>query len=342
MASDHWNLKWVKADKAWALLPQDGQGGIDWGDIRVAHLDTGYTEHEAFGAWTGAPPRQNAIIQTQLGKDYLKPRRPTAEDPMKQGTLLHPGHGTRSGSALSGDDPGNGFNGIAPGLPLIPCRVTDSSLIDVPASRAIAKAIDAAIDGSSAQVVSISLGQLIPFKVMGKAIDKAYEKGVIIVAAAGQEVDRVVYPGKHRRVLAVAGVKKRGKRYSVYYKYDSYARIDAWAPAEPIRRATTPPGAGYGFGDGTTYATLHVTAAAAMWLRHRGDDIDATYGKRNWRRIEAFRKLLFDSQRPLPFKTKSLTGNRAGRIDIKRLLESPLPAKNDLREETDLAADDLF
>lgn len=337
MASNQWNLSWVNADKAWDRLPKKPDGTIDWADVRVAHLDTGYTEHEAFGTWR--PNGTNDTILTRLGTDFLRPNRKTAKDALKKGFLLFPGHGTRSGSALSGLDPAAGFSGVAPRLPLVPYRVTDSSVLGPDDAKAIHKALVEVVTRRRAKVVNISMGQLFPYDNVGRAVDLAYENGVIVVAAAGQKVDRVTYPGKHRRTIGVAGVTRRGKRFRIYNKYNAYSRIDAWAPAEPIRRGNYRPDDRYGNGDGTTYAAVHVSAAAAMWLRRHGADIQQRYGN-TWRRVEAFRHLLFASQQPLPFKISAT--NRAGRLDIDRLLSLPLPDPAGLQKEMDLAGDDLF
>jgi hypothetical protein len=82
-----------------------------------------------------------------------------------------------------------------------------------------------------------------------------------------------------------------------------------------------------------------------MWLRYHGAAIGQTYGSGAadlWRRVEAFRLALRASQRILPFKTSSTThpGNSAGKLDISNLLSVPLPPKNSLLREDDLAGDD--
>ena len=298
---------------------------------------TGYTENAAFGPWNAG---RNAIILTELGGDFLQPRRGTAKDPLRQVTFnfMQPGHGTRSGSALSAD--GAGFAGIAPGLPLVPCRVTNSSLITDKVNRAIAKALRHVISEKAAGVVNISLGFPALFiSDMGKAVDLAYEAGIIVVGAAGQETDRMTYPGKHRRTIGVAGIQKtkRGK-FRPYETYHRYNRVDIWAPADPIRRANIVEEAPKDqFGDGTTYATVHVSAAAAMWLRKHGADLSRTY-KEGWQRVEAFRRLLHMSARPLPFR--SPRGNAAQSLDMNKLLRTPLPDPQSLIKEMDLAADD--
>jgi subtilisin family serine protease len=324
----------VRAGDALALLPQAGSA-VDWGAVRVAHLDTGYTEHEAFGPWTA--DGHNAINLVDEGRDFLQPSRPTARDPLVQVPWQSPGHGTMSGSVLSAVSAS--LTGVAPGLPLVPFRVTNSSIIDGRVARAIGRAINHVVRNDVAAVVNISLGfPIVPDRVMGRAIDRAYEAGVIVVGAAGQEVDKVVYPAKHRRTIAAAGIRKRGSRFSIYARYDRYGRIDTWAPAQPIRRATATSKTSYETGDGTTYAAIHTSAAAALWLRFHGPEIGHRYGQ-TWRRVEAFRHVLLTPKTLLPFK--SPPDNEAGPLDLRDLLRRPLPDPDVLRKEIDLAGDDV-
>lgn len=335
MAVPPWNIYSTGADKAWALLPRTAAGKIRWGRTRVAHLDTGYTHHEVF--FPQGPQGPSSIILAAEGRDFLSPRRGTAEDPLKDTGLQAPGHGTRSGSALSADNAR--LTGVAPGLPLVPFRVTDTSLVTGKVAKAIARAINHVVDNRVAPVVSISLGfPLVADRDMGKAVDRAYEAGVIVVAAAGQVIDRVTYPGKHRRTICCGGIRNRRRRYSLYQKYDHYGRIDTWAPADPIQVARFPPAGNYGKSDGTTYAAVHVAAAAAMWTLKHGAALRQAYPK-PWQRIEAFRMLLTASGKSWPVLDQ-LPTNAANRLDIEALLKKPLPDKSLLRYETDFAADD--
>lgn len=330
-----WNLQHINQPRALAQLPKKPNGKIDWGNVRVAHLDTGYSEHPAFAFDANG---KSPIVLTGLGKDFLNPRRRSAKDPLTGPGFMPPGHGTRSGSALCAD--GAGFTGVGPGLPLIPCRVTESSLITKTVSQAIGRALDYITDNNLAQVVNISLGTpVVPDTAMGEALDRAYEKGIIVVSAAGQLIDQVTYPAKHQRAIGVAGIQRRGKKHFIYYKYARYGRIDVWAPADPIRRANVvaePPDEQ--FGDGTTYAAVHVSAAACMWLRKHGAAIRQTYRK-PWQRIEAFRVALSMGGRTLPFKSPPT--NRAPGLDCNRLLRARLPHPAHLIKQSDLAGDDL-
>ena len=96
----------------------------------------------------------------------------------------------------------------------------------------------------------------------------------------------------------------------------------------------------YGVGDGTSYAAPHVTALAAMWLRHRGPEIEELYGTEGdrWMIVEAFRRLLRQTQLRPPFKAPD--GCRAGMLNGAALLKAKLPKPATLRYEEDRAGDD--
>ena len=66
-------------------------------------------------------------------------------------------------------------------------------------------------------VVTISMGGL-PSRAWNEAVNEAYEAGVCIVAAAGNNVSgapthHVVYPARYHRVIAACGVMANGSPY---------------------------------------------------------------------------------------------------------------------------------
>ena len=233
-------------------------------------------------------------------------------------------------------------HGLAPRLPIVPYRVNDDSLIGTQSVRAIGRAIRDAIDVNGCQIVSISLGfPVVSEGDMGAAVDYAYENGVIVVAACGQMTNKISYPAKHRRAIGVGGVWRRPSDYRLYYEYETYSRVDIFAPAKPIWRGDVDldsqgnfRGWKYGEGDGTSYAVPHVVATAAMWLVQRGPEIRAKYGT-GWKRIEAFRKLLRLTQRVLLFKAPDDCEARA--LDADALIRRALPTVDDTDYERDRA-----
>ncbi|MGQ0662846.1 MAG: S8/S53 family peptidase [Pseudomonadota bacterium] len=341
-AMDLWNKCYVKLDAALARLSAmpGNLEEIDWGDVRVAHLDTGYTQHQAFGPWR--PDETSEFVLVEEGVNYLEPDQRPRDPLIGAGTLQHPGHGTRTLSVLCGCQVGE-FSGCAPGLPVVPYRVVEDVFLEPSFSNSelwhdLAHAVRHAVDDSRCKVISISLGGFGPSSSFGAAIDHAYDRCVIVVAAAGQKSDRVTYPGKYARVIGVGGIRRRRESYSKYNEYrDTSERVDIWGPADPIIRANAtlhggqtrfPPLNDTEIGDGTSYATVHVAAAAAMWLVYRRGDL-ARYPE--WRRIEAFRHAMKRTEQPLP---GSQTTYRNGVLDADALLGADPPQPNALHKQT--------
>lgn len=347
-----WNLIMVGARDARRHLPKLNTSSehIDWGNIRVAHLDTGYTRHEVFGDWSN----NNVWLQAKQGLNLLEP----GEDPLDPLDYEgNPAHGTRTCSVLCGvaTDPDVGSElGVAPRLPVVPCRIVNRVVLTPETQRErVAKGINHA-RRKKCQVVSMSLG--IPTfwakGGMGKAVDKAYEAGIIMVAAGGQIIDRITYPGKFERTIAVGGVTRQRR---IWFKYNETTQINVWAPAKNVLRADAQkddnvemaemlrvegddPGSSFlsssmgsgkfGSGAGTSYATVHVAAAAAMWLRARETDIGQAYDE-PWQRVEAFRLLLKSTASKINGKQPK---EKTGILDIDALIKAKLPKPSQLKK----------
>ncbi|MBL8702740.1 MAG: S8/S53 family peptidase [Alphaproteobacteria bacterium] len=343
-----WNHDFVRLGEAIAHV--GGGAPIDWGELRVAHLDTGYRRHPVLGPWTATPTGDaSPIVLVEEGLNAFDAAKPPFDDG-SGGGLKTPGHGCRTMSVLAGmPDPGSAFVGCAPGLPVVPYRVVDDIILD-PAVfpeknwRRMAKALRHAVDDAGCQFVSISLGGFGPTRDFGRAVDEAYEAGVIIVAAAGQIIDRVTYPGFYSRVFGVGGIRRDPKsgRISIYSEYDDHAqRVDVWAPAQPILRAEIAPndtGATIRNGDGTSFAAPHVVAAAALWTLFHGAALDAYRG---WRRVEAFWFCLKASQ---DHARMPPSGNHYanGVLDARALLDVPLPPPGQLSKNERPAEKERF
>jgi subtilisin family serine protease len=320
-----WNLTAVRAREAWAKF--GGWDKINWGSIRVGHLDTGYTEHPAFGPWNGG--RSPSLLPHE-GANFFDGS-PGPADPLPvDGT---PGHGTRTCSVLTGYSAADAFFGVAPRVPVVPYRVTGFVVIDTLWFRnRLGLAIDHAVAHAGCSVLSISLGDpCFATSEMGAAVDRAYERGVIIVAAAGNYTSEVTYPGRYSRVIAAGGIAQNDEPWNGGSRGVSVA---VSAPADLIWRADWNRAAdgslvpvygnqsGGSNANGTSYATVHVSGAAALWRAHHGRGLDI-YAAQPWQVVEAFRTVVRSSARRPTRWNDRLFG--AGILDIEALLDAPLP-----------------
>lgn len=156
-----------------------------WGaGVKVAVLDTGITDHEIL---TGV--------------------KITRQDFIKDGQPLH-GHGTAMASLIAGKDPTHG--GVAPQSELLDVRVADSKGVGDTAT--VAQGILWAVD-RGARVINISLGASGDSVMLRDAVQYAQSRGVIVVAAAGNEqADQVAYPAGYPGVISVAAVDAQGRQ----------------------------------------------------------------------------------------------------------------------------------
>lgn len=348
-----WQFAAVGLPKVWAGLAQDD---LDrYSRVLVGHIDTGYTEHPALGFGS----QGGSWIKAELGTNFWKKRieipsgsgevdrwSSVAEYPGPRDNLTgaHAGHGTRTGGTLAGlftaDDDAVTFPffGAAPGASVIPYRITDSVLVDhVP--KELAAAINDAVD-KGVSVISISMGSIRRDKKVARAVDRAYQSGVIVCAAAGQVVRSVIYPGRFNCVITVGGATTRdGKDFHPWKMAARGDTVDICGPADVIRRPTTISHKGKvkyliaGKGTGTSFATAICAGLAVLWLAKRSAELDETYKEEKWARVEAFRKLLTSTAITPPGWPIGTYG--AGVYNAEALMHAALPAIELLQRRSD-------
>lgn len=345
MPSNTWNIDVVRAREAMALITDEFGTDFDWGSIAVAHLDTGFSNHIVFNLASTQP-----ALRVADGMNFMDANTSEPRDPLNYsgGLTITPGHGTRTLGVLCGNLPGT-FTGVCPGVPVIPYRITNGVMLTGVTINNAALAIMDAVDRNLADVISISLGaQSVvgnrkEMHALGRAVDYVYERGVIVVGAAGQTQDApqlvgfTVYPGRYSRAILVGGINSDLEVCFDYEIGGSY--VDVWAPADDVRR----PNAVFGLpepfidvagnGDGTSYATVHVSGAAAMWLRMHGEALDKG-GYTGWRRVEAFRAMLRANKKALAGNDvmNRKTPKDSGILDCVALLKAKLPKFDSLKK----------
>lgn len=339
-----WHLKCTRLVEAWDLL--GGPDGIDWRDIRVGQIDTGFRPHPCLGFDAAGRSR---FVLTDFDRNYFPgdfsslsesltaipvgfappASEESALDPLHGGS--HDGHGTRTGSVLAGRDESQKakYFGGAPRVPYIPVRICDSVIINH-VQRPLAQAIVHLVNhGCSVITLSMGMALTVILRRLRKAIDFAYDHGVILVTAAGNIWDPVVAPARLNRTLAIAGCTPA---LAPWLGSSFGPEVDVSAPAWPIRRASVDRRGdpAYGYGDGTSFATPLVAATAALWLRHRDAEIEAAY-PHAWQRVEAFKTLLRGTaQRPTDWNRR-LYGE--GILDARAVLDAVLPDATALKED---------
>ncbi len=246
-ATPMWALDAMRVPQAWALSearqrPDRGAGVI------VAQPDTGITRHVELDGISSVP-----------GFDVLD-NDPDPTDPLAGGFGDNPGHGTGTASVVVSLSPGR-VTGSAPRAQHMAIRAIESVIRITQVS--VAQAIDWATE-HGAHVITLSLGGLPSFSLL-RALRRAVQADVIVLAAAGNCVGTVVWPARYDECIAVAGVDVRAARWRGSCHG---AAVDISAPGENVFHATTP--AGTDQGQGTSYSVALTAGVAALWLAHHG------------------------------------------------------------------------
>jgi len=216
-------------------------------NITLAILDTGIDyEHEDQGNFID-------------GFDFVN----NDADPMDD----H-GHGAEvSGIAAATINNGKGIAGIAQ-VNILALKVLDERGIG--RTRDVARAIIHAVN-SDADVISMSFGGEYA-RIMREACDYAWDNGLILVAAAGNDNSSVVYPANYTSVIAVGATNIEDERA----EFSNFGPgLELVAPGDLILTTVSRPDfpeIKYDYDSGTSFSAPHVSAIAAL-LRSKDENL---------------------------------------------------------------------
>ncbi|WP_320128528.1 S8 family serine peptidase [uncultured Sphaerochaeta sp.] len=189
------------------------------------------------------------------------------------------GHGTHvTGTIAETTDNGLGVASIAPGVKIMPLKALDSEGSGYTSD--ICDAIRYAVD-NGVNIINLSLGSTLPSTTLESACTYAKDNGVLIVAAAGNDdSSEETYPAAYDSVLSVGAVGYDTSTRASYSNYGAWVDVTAFGGEddyftdngtqyyEGILQWTisTTSTNGYYYYIGTSMATPHVTALAALLL----------------------------------------------------------------------------
>jgi thermitase len=171
-------------------------------------------------------------------------------------------HGTHvSGTVAARANNATGVAGVAFNADLVICRALRGPL-GIGTTADVANCIDWA-HSQGARVISMSLGGG-PSTTLQNAVAHAWEGGAasgsVLVAAAGNEGNAIVnYPAGYPEVVSVGATDDRDQRASF-----SNANSDVEVAAPGVDIVSTTRGGGYAAFSGTSMATPHASAVAAV------------------------------------------------------------------------------
>ena len=169
------------------------------------------------------------------------------------------GHGTACASLIAGKGGEGGILGTAPKAQILPVKVMDDA--GKSDGFAIAKGIVYAVE-KGAKIINLSLGTTSETTLLDSAIEYALGKGVLVVAASGNEgKEGENYPSTVEGVLCVGAVD--GEKWKA--AFSNYGpKVDLVAPGVLVAAAA--PAGGVVLMSGTSSAAPLVSgAAASVW-----------------------------------------------------------------------------
>jgi thermitase len=211
------------------------------------------------------------------------------------------GHGTHIAGIIAGNTNNKlGIAGISSNSRLLSVKITDDTGVFLN-SDVLTKGIIWAVD-KGAKVINISLTCRQPSAALKNAIDYAWERGVVIVAASNElELSGIIYPASYQNCLAVASTNQNDLMPSWAENSDW---IDVMAPGAKIY--STLPNNSYSYKSGDSCAAAQVSGLAALLFSVVTDEnnngflndevraiiessgVDINIGGINKKRIDAF------------------------------------------------------
>jgi thermitase len=249
---NQWGLATIKAPHGWDI--QQGKP-----DVVIAVVDTGVDPSH---------PDLAAKLVPGWNYDAFSPGYNTSD------TTDNNGHGTHvAGIAAAATNNAIGVAGACPACTVMPVKVLGAD--GGGTYDAVAAGIIYAAD-QGARVISLSLGGSAFSQALQDAVDYAYNRGALLIAAAGNNGTNVAtYPAAFPHVMAIAATHTSDQRAN-FSNYNTY--ISVAAPGVDIYSTywTSTTGPTYAYKSGTSMATPLVSGLAGLLISQEATRTNAT------------------------------------------------------------------
>jgi thermitase len=270
------NVLFAEPNGLWqaVAIPDDPRFGEQWGLHNTGQnggtADADIDAPEAWESTRGSTDIVIAILDTGIDQSHEDLKVKLAGNLNFSGSKTvddRYGHGTHvAGIAAAVTNNSLGVAGTCPA-----CRLLNVKVLNDNGSGSwsgIANGIVAAADGG-AKVINLSLGGYSASSTVAAAVDYAWGKGAVLVAAAGNDnTSSQLYPAAYDEVIAVAATDNKDQKAS-FSNYGNW--VDIGAPGVSIL-STAPDhpnriwgrGVKYAYGSGTSMATPFVSGVAGL------------------------------------------------------------------------------
>jgi serine protease len=253
--AEQWHMKRAGAEQAWDYACGTG--------VTVAVVDTGIACYDEAGFMKGTDLKGTTCVG---GYNFVAKNEMAADDQ---------GHGTHvAGTIAQTTNNGMGVAGLAHCAKLMPVKVLSKGGWGTMAD--VAEGIRWAAD-HGAQVINLSLGSSSRSKVVENAVTHAYNKGVVVVAAAGNSGKSVGFPAAYHGAIAVSATDNKD---SIAWFSSRGPEVAIGAPGVGVTQQTICEAGKnkceqWGVFNGTSMASPHVAGAAAILVGQGITDPDA-------------------------------------------------------------------
>lgn len=223
-----WHMQDLKVDEAWEITQGEG--------VVVAVVDTGVSANK------------DGYHKLLKGYDFVDNDTDASDEN---------GHGSHvAGTIAQATDNGEGVAGVAPKASILPVRVLDAG--GSGSNTWVANGIIWAVD-NGANIINLSLGSASNSDVVEDACAYAYENGVTVLAATGNDgfTDYIGYPAALPTTIAIGSVD--AQREVAFYSNQG-KQIDLVAPGGDTGADTN--------GDGMQDGVLQETRLNGEWAYH--------------------------------------------------------------------------
>lgn len=223
-----WGVKYVGAQRLW----RKGRGA----GVKVAVIDTGIS-------------REHFDLKQQIrgGIDLVRGRQN--------------GHGTHVAGIIVAELNHRGIVGVSPEAHLYDVRAfSDDGKSSL---STILRAIDWSVENDM-DIINMSFGMPQYSEALARAVERASDRGITMVASAGNNGGEVEYPARYKNVVGVSAIDQKGKLASFSARG---AGANTKAPGVDI--LSTWPGNQFKKLNGTSMAAPHVTGLMALELSRK-------------------------------------------------------------------------
>ncbi|WP_299027871.1 peptidase S8 [uncultured Thermanaerothrix sp.] len=300
---DQWALPKIQLPQAWEI--SQGQS-----DRVIAVLDTGVDYRH--------PDLKDKVLHG--GRNFVN----NNDD---SDAMDDQGHGTHvAGIAAAATNNEVGVAGVCPQCQILPIKVLDSQ--GTGNATTVAQGIEYAVE-QGARIVNLSLGGPNCSETLAQAINGAFNRGVLIIAASGNNGSKISmsYPARSPRVVSVGAVDQ----YDVEAQFSQRDEtLDLLAPGVDIY--STVINSGYMLSSGTSMAAPHVAGVAGLlWSQNPG-----------WRNTEVWWALRYTysagslaiGESPWRLYLPLVANSQVARLNAYRALQVTSPGQVEAPEDT--------